>query len=221
MRVAILPAGGKQERTQGLLKSKHLLNLNGQHKVIDYALTMAVAAKANTHIITHDSEIARYAEAFEPFISMPWPNQIDSVGSLKWAYEDAACIFVMPDTCFGPRLIGEVLLDAVEDCGVAVALFKTDEFKRFGMCEVTSEGNLHLVEDKPGEAPDTDLAWGLIAWRSPLFWECIQGCGGNNMSDVLNDYIKHGTMKPKTFMLRSYRDIASVRDYEKALEEGW
>lgn len=234
MRVAILQVGGKAQRiasfTQGAVPKQLLPLYHGA--VIDYALEACRIGACTPHIVVPegDSRIAEYANARSlrtPVFSYSRGNQVQDTCRLDSLYGRLSAAYVMPDTVFKPptaiRTLFDFLDTGADESPAALALFETDTPQKFGMCLLEQRRRVKAVVDKPDEwEHGSGVAWGLIAWREPV-WGIIAEAAGNldhHFSAVLNRVIKAYGPIPY-FVLDAYMDIATEEDYRKALEDGW
>lgn len=232
MRVAILPAGGKEERMERkYLAPKQLLPLkNGA--VIDYSLEAALRARCNYHVI-----IPKYSHAVAAYVakrtqqprlafSYAEENQLDSMRALSDLYQKDMVFFMMPDTVFKPLEICSWMAHNMKyhHTPVTVALFETTETHRFGMAHFKANEQtkgISSFKDKPEEwLEPIGWAWGIIGWQGGALWKSLYLTSGETMTDVLNHYILDGG-HIQHLHLTSYRDIGTPEDYEKAQAEGW
>ncbi len=103
--------------------------------------------------------------------------------------------FAMADTIIVPgdmfRPMATMLRE--HDCDIVFGLFEVEDPTKFGMVDISSDGTVRRVDDKPKQT-DLTLAWGCLCW-SPRFTEHLRTCirtGVADFASVLNTAIEGG-----------------------------
>ena len=208
-RVGIIPAGGRAQRFNGVLKE--LLPVGEESLMRRTVGVLRAGAARSIVVLSAPDKVAAHMRGLEGMHGIYF-MQSDEIlfKSILAACEIPASwyLFAMPDTflpedAFYRKLEGDFVL----------GLFKTDKPERFGVW-----GGISIRDKDESFKGTTQWAWGVAAWSRRVvdFWRA--------RADRIRDHTQAFTLAQghfgwHTFELPYYYDIASWREYEALVKD--
>ena len=209
-RLAILPAGGRAERFDGIYKE--LLPIGEGEFLLSDAIRRGHELGADRTLVitspekhaTHERFLARHAARWDVALVVR-----DAADDHLWAALDRAIpageagLLVLPDTTWSCRE------RIPEGADFALGTFLTDEPHRFSLVH---EGR---ILTKPEGLAGTWEAWGCVAWSGAVaeFWRERQARDGRypDYDRAFEDAMRR--FGHATFRIEDYRDLGTWQTY--------
>lgn len=221
MRKIIIPAAGKAERFNGVLKELIGINPYTNATALGRTIHLAVHRLHATHIvlITNEEKQAIHTEYIES-IAHYFP---DTIFNIVLQSDDRDLLgAIITGITVDPRYMpgGLLLPDTITDFdaipedvnNIAFGLFTTQEPERFS---IVFNGTIYTKESGFPERPQGYSAWGVVLWDSEVAHKMLMFNHLFATYDALFQHIMTVFGSYSTFDLKYYYDIGT---YEKYVE---
>lgn len=211
-RKGIILAGGKGTRLLPVTKSvnKHLLPVFDKPLIYFPLATLMLAGIRETLIITNPQDLVAFkrllGDGSQWGVSLSYAIQPEPRGVAEAFLvgenflEDSPCCLILGDNIFyGPTLKGRLENAAAGDEGGSIFLRPVENPADYGVAEVSPEGRVLSIEEKP-ECPRSSLVvTGLYFYDSSVCKIAAalepSGRGELEITDLNREYLKNGKLR--------------------------